>query len=169
MIKQERGSRGLHYKLSKNGVQTVKDVKGGKRSIAEGEIIYGRPTSRSPLPASIRLSSNVQNHVTLSQRTYCTWLRAVIGHITGLSVLFRLPNKKELTVAKAIVERVFGIFGMPEVLILDMGTEFEKQVCSPAAGGVRFKENPNNTLPSKSMHFTLHNKTTGRNSYRLSS
>ena len=39
-----------------------------------------------------------------------------------------LPDKKEQTIAKALVERVFDIFGPPETLHSDQGPEFENKV-----------------------------------------
>ena len=58
----------------------------------------------------------------------CTWVLTVIDHLTRFAVLIPLPNQQELTVAKALVERVFGIFGPPEILLSDGGPEFENKV-----------------------------------------
>ena len=58
----------------------------------------------------------------------CSGALTIIGHLTQLAVLVALPDKKEQTIAKAIVERVFRIFGPPETLHSDQGPEFENKV-----------------------------------------
>ena len=43
-------------------------------------------------------------------------------------MLLALPDKKEQTIAKALLEGVFGIFEPPETLHCDQGLEFENKV-----------------------------------------
>ena len=62
--------------------------------------------------------------------TRCTCLLPVMDHLTRFAVLIPLPNKKERTVAKALISRLFGIFGPPETLYSDQGLEFENNVIS---------------------------------------
>ena len=49
-------------------------------------------------------------------------------HLTQFAVLVALPDKKEQTIAKALVKRVCGIFGPPETLHSDQGPDFENKV-----------------------------------------
>ena len=39
----------------------------------------------------------------------CSYALTIIDHLTRFAVLVALPDKKELTIAKTLVERVFGI------------------------------------------------------------
>ena len=52
----------------------------------------------------------------------------IIDHFTRFAVLIALPDKKEQIVAKALVERAFGIFEPPETLHLNHGPECENKV-----------------------------------------
>jgi len=101
------------------------------------------------------------------------------------AVLIPLPNGQEgLTVAKALLEKVFGIFGPPEILLSDMGPDFENKVVrqlqekfghkKPEQQPTALNESrcPNACTP----HYTTCcrcivtlRRTTGRNSYHLSS
>ena len=58
----------------------------------------------------------------------CSYALTIIDHLARFAVLVALPNKKEQTIAKAFVERVFGIFGPPETLRSDKGPEFANKV-----------------------------------------
>ena len=58
----------------------------------------------------------------------CSYALTIIDHLTRFAVLVALPDKKEEVIAKALVERVFGIFGQPETLHSDQGPEFENKV-----------------------------------------
>ena len=77
-------------------------------------------------------------------------------------MLVALPDKKEQTIAKALVERVFGIFGPPETLHSNQGPEFENKVVKQLQGVFGYKKT--NTTPyrrqgnsvSERMHSTLH-------------
>ena len=52
----------------------------------------------------------------------------IIDHFTRFAVLVALQDKKEKTIAKAVVERVFAIFRPPETLHSNQGPEFEIKV-----------------------------------------
>ena len=59
----------------------------------------------------------------------CSYALTVIDNFTRFAALVALPDKKEeQTIAKALVERVFGIFGPPETLHSYQGPEFENKV-----------------------------------------
>ena len=53
-------------------------------------------------------------------------------------MLVAIPDKIEHTVAKALVERVFGIFGPPEALHSDQGPEFESKEVKQLQDGFCF-------------------------------
>ena len=44
------------------------------------------------------------------------------------TVLTPIPNKSAVTVAQAIIDRIIGIFGSPEMLHSDQGPEFQNSV-----------------------------------------
>ena len=50
-----------------------------------------------------------------------------MDNLTRFAVLVALPDNKEQTIAKARVERLFGIFEPPETLHSDQGPEFENK------------------------------------------
>ena len=58
----------------------------------------------------------------------CSYAPIIIDHLTRFAALVALPDKKEQAIAKALVERVFGIFGSPETLHSDQGLDFERKV-----------------------------------------
>ena len=58
----------------------------------------------------------------------CSYALTIIDHLTRFAVLVALPDKKEQTIAKALVDRVFSFFGSPETLHSDQGLEFENKV-----------------------------------------
>ena len=49
----------------------------------------------------------------------CLYDLTIIDHFTRFAMLVALPDKKEPTIVKALVERVFGVFGPPETLHSD--------------------------------------------------
>ena len=77
-------------------------------------------------------------------------------------MLVELPDKKEQTIAKALVERVFGIFGPPETLHSDQGPEFENKVVKQLQDVFGYKKTkttpyrPQGNSVSERMHSTLH-------------
>ena len=85
-----------------------------------------------------------------------------MDHLTRFAVLIALPDKKEKTIAKALVERVFGIFGPPETLHSDQGPEFENKVVKQLQDVFGYKEtkttpyHPQGNSVSECTHSTLH-------------
>ena len=77
-------------------------------------------------------------------------------------MLVALPDKKEQTITKALVERVFGIFGLTETLDSDQGPEFENKVVKQLQDVFGYKKNkttpyrPRGNSASERMHSTLH-------------
>ena len=77
-------------------------------------------------------------------------------------MLVALPDKKEQTIAKALVERVFCISGPPETLHSDQGPEFENKVVKQLQDVFGHKKtktapyHPQGNSVSERMHSTLH-------------
>ena len=92
----------------------------------------------------------------------CSYAQTIIDNLTRFTVLVALPDKKEQTNAKALVERVFGVFGPPETLHSDQGPEFENKVGKQLQDVLGY--NKTKTMPYRSqgnsvserMHSTLH-------------
>ena len=80
----------------------------------------------------------------------CSYALTIIDHLTRFAVLVELSDKKEQTIAKALVQRVFDIFGPPETLHSDQGPEFENKVVKQLQDvfGYKLQENQNNALSS---------------------
>ena len=58
----------------------------------------------------------------------CKYVLSIMDHLTRFTVLTPIPNKSAVTVAQAIIDRIIGIFGSPEMLHSDMGPEFENSI-----------------------------------------
>ena len=77
-------------------------------------------------------------------------------------MLVALPDEKEHTIAKALVERVFGISGPPETLHSDQGPEFKNKVVKQLQDVFGYKKTkttphrPQGNSVSERMHSTLH-------------
>lgn len=62
---------------------------------------------------------------------YKSWSRgnrlilSVVDHLARYVILIDVKNKEASTFARHLVERVFSVFGPPETLHSDQGTEFE--------------------------------------------
>ena len=91
----------------------------------------------------------------------CSYALSTIDHLTRFSVLVALSDKKEQTIAKPLVERVFGIFGPPETLHSDQGQEFENKVMKQLQDVFGYEKakttpyRPQGNSVSERMHSTL--------------
>ena len=91
----------------------------------------------------------------------CSYALTIIDHLTRFAVLVALSDKKEQTIAKALVERVFGIFGPPETLHSYQGPEFENNVVKQLRDVFGYKRTkatpyrPQGNSVSERMHSTL--------------
>ena len=52
----------------------------------------------------------------------------LIDHLTRSVILAAIPNKEATTIARTLVDRVFSVFGVPELLHSDMGKEYDNQL-----------------------------------------
>ena len=91
----------------------------------------------------------------------CSYVVTIIDHLTRFVMLIALPDKKEQTIAKALVKRVFGIFGPPETLHSDQGPEFENKVVKQLQNAFGYEKTkttpyrPQGNSVSERMHSTL--------------
>ena len=92
----------------------------------------------------------------------CSYVVTIIDHLTRFAVLIALPDKKEQTIAKALVKRVFDIFGPLETLHSDQGPEFENKVVKQLQNVFGYEKTkttpyrPQGNSVSERMHSTLH-------------
>lgn len=61
----------------------------------------------------------------------CKIILSMMDHLTRFTLLTPIPNKSADTVAKAITDRIIGIFGPAEILHSDQGPEFENKISFP--------------------------------------
>ena len=66
----------------------------------------------------------------------CKYVSSVIDHLTRLVILAAIANKEATTIARTLVDRVFSVFGVPELLHSDMGKESENQLVKSLARSV---------------------------------
>ena len=97
-----------------------------------------------------------------STRLKCPYALTIIDHLARFAVLVALQDKKEQAIAKALVERVFGIFGPPETLHSDQGPELENKVVKQLQDVFGYKKTkmtpyrPQGNSVSERIHSTLH-------------
>ena len=93
------------------------------------------PHRRPPLPTGHvpverpfqRVAIDLVEYNTVSQG--CKYGLSVIDHMTRLVNLATVPNKEATTISRTLVDRVFSVFGVPELLLhSDMGKYFESQL-----------------------------------------
>ena len=92
----------------------------------------------------------------------CSYAPTIIDHLTRFAVLVLLLDNNEQTIAKALVERVFGIFGPRETLHSDQGPEFKNRVVKQLQDAFGYKKakttpyRPQGNSVSERMYSTLH-------------
>ncbi|CAM9650483.1 unnamed protein product [Laminaria digitata] len=52
----------------------------------------------------------------------------MMDHLTRFTLLTQIPNKSADTVAKAMIDRIVGIFDPPAILRSDQGPEFDNKI-----------------------------------------
>ena len=80
------------------------------------------PYRRPPLPTGHvpverpfqRVAIDLEEYKTVSQG--CKYVLSVIHHLTRFVILEGIPDKEANTIARALVDRVFSVFGVPELL-----------------------------------------------------
>ena len=56
------------------------------------------------------------------------WCQSLTTYLTRFVIIAPIRNKAATTIARILVDRVFSVFGVPEMLCSDQGTEFENQL-----------------------------------------
>ena len=142
-----------------------------------GHLPVDRPFQR----VSIDLVEYKTESVSLTELK-CSYALTIIDNLIRFAVLVALPDKKEQTIAKALVERAFSIFGPPETLHSDQGPEFENKVVKQLQDVFGYNKTkttpyrPQGNSALERMHSTLHarlsmyskilHRTIGLKSYR---
>ena len=70
----------------------------------------------------------------------CKIVLSMMDNLTRFTLLKPIPNKAAETVARAIIDRIIGIFGTPEILHSDRGPEFENKVISQLQSILGYKK-----------------------------
>ena len=93
----------------------------------------------------------------------CKHVLSVIDHLARFVILAAIPNKEATTIARTLVDRVFSVFGVPELLHSDMGKEFENQLVKELQTLSGYKKNcttpyrPQGNSVLERVHSTMHN------------
>ena len=124
------------------------------------------PTSHLPIDRPFqRVSIDLVEYKTESLSLTglkCSYALTIIDHFTRFAALVALPHKKEQTIAKALVERVFGIFGPLETFHSYQGPEFENKVVKQLQDVFGYKKTktkpyrPQGNSVLELMHSALH-------------
>ena len=91
----------------------------------------------------------------------CSDALTILDYSTRFVVLVALQNKKEQTIAKSLVERVFGIIGPLKILYSDRGLGFKNKVVKQLQDIFGYKKTkttpygPQGNSVSERMHSTL--------------
>ena len=86
----------------------------------------------------------------------------MMDHLTRFTLLTPIPNKSADTVAKAIIDRITGVFGRPEILHSDQGPEYENKIISQLQDILGYKKTrttpyrPQGNSVSERVHSTMH-------------
>ena len=85
-----------------------------------------------------------------------------MDHLTRFTLLTPIANKSADTVAKAIIDRIIGIFSPPEILHSDQGPEFENKIVYQLQSILGYKKTrttpyrPHGNSVSERVHSTMH-------------
>ena len=75
----------------------------------------------------------------------CQIVLSMMDHLTRFTLLTSIPNKAAEIVARAIIDRIIGIFGPQESLNSDRGPELKKRSL-PVTKHTWIQENPDETI-----------------------
>ena len=85
-----------------------------------------------------------------------------MDHLTRFAILTPVPNKTAETIARVIIDRLISIFGPPETLHSDQGTEFENQIIHQLQTILGYQKTrttpyrPQGNSVSERVHATMH-------------
>ena len=86
----------------------------------------------------------------------------MMDHLTRFAVLTPIPNKSAETVASVLIEKIISIFGPPEMLHSDQGTEFENKIIHQLQSVLGYQKTrttpyrPQGNSVSERVHSTMH-------------
>lgn len=86
----------------------------------------------------------------------------MMDHPSRIAILTPIPNKTAETVARVIIDRLTSIFGPPETLHSDQGTEFENKIIYQLQTILGYKKTrmtqyrPQGNSVSERVHATMH-------------
>ena len=124
------------------------------------------PTGHVPVQRPFeRISVDLVEYKTLSKSrtgTYCKYVLTMMDHLTRFAILTPIPNKSAETVANVLIEKIFSIFGPPEMLHSDQGTEFENKIIHQLQTILGYEKTrttpyrPQGNSVSERVHSTMH-------------
>ena len=91
------------------------------------------------------------------------YILSVIDHFTRFVILIAIKNKEATTIVRNLVERVFSVFGPPETLHSDRGSEFENVLVKELQRVFGYKKTrtaaylPQGNSVLERVHSTIHN------------
>jgi len=91
------------------------------------------------------------------------FILSVIDHLTRFVILIAIKDKAARTIVRQLIERVFSVFGSPETLHSDQGTEFENQLVKELQSVFGYKKTrtaafrPQGNSVLERVHSTVHN------------
>ena len=120
------------------------------------------PTGHRPVERSFQcVAVDLVEYKTLSEGN--RFILSVIDHLTRFVILIAIKNKEATTVVRNLVDRVFSVFGPPETLHSDQGTEFENQLVKELQSVFGYKKTrtaayrPQGNSVLERVHSTVHN------------
>ena len=127
------------------------------------------PHRRPPLPKGHvpverpfqRVAIDLVEYETISQD--CKYVPSVIDHLTRFVIIAPIRNKAATTIARVLVDRIFSVFGVSDMLHPDQGTEFENQLVRELQTVFGYKKTrttpyrPRGNSVLERVHSTMHN------------
>ena len=92
----------------------------------------------------------------------CKYVLSMMDHLTRFAILTPVPNKTAETIARVIIDRLISIFGPPETLHSDQGTEFENKIIHQLQTILGYQKTrttpyrPQGNSVSERVHATMH-------------
>ena len=108
-----------------------------------------------------RVAIDLVEYKTISQG--CKYVLSVIDHMTRFVILTAIENKTAEKVVRTLIERVFSVFGVPDILHSDQGKEFENQLVKELQSVLGYEKSrttpyrPQGNSVLERVHSTLHN------------
>ena len=124
------------------------------------------PTGHAPVERPFqRISVDLVEYKSLSKSATgvpCKFVLSIMDHLTRFAILTPIPNKAAETVARVIIDRLISVFGPPETLHSDQGTEFENKIIHQLQTILGYEKTrttpyrPQGNSVSERVHATMH-------------